>query len=66
MLVSSGVLTPNNKSLALRILHLKPKVVNILAKTWFIKTNLQYSKTTLKLIKGNKRIGATLLAAISL
>ena len=84
------------------ILHLKPKVVNVLAKTWFIRANLQqkmfnfssdfsFIKITLqthasrmpnltfsanmlllnkvkqvfKLIK-DKKVGATLLANISL
>ena len=40
VLVSVSILTPNT-SLALIILHLKPKIVKVLAKTWFIKTNLQ-------------------------
>ena len=42
VLVSSSILTPNTGSLlALMILHLKPKVINVLAKTWFTKTNFQ-------------------------
>ena len=40
-LVSSSVLTPNARNLTLRILHLNPKVLNDLAKTWFIKTYRQ-------------------------
>ena len=40
VLVSSSILTPNKRSLTLMILHLKPKVANVPAKTWFIETNL--------------------------
>ena len=41
VLVSSSISTPNTGSLTRMILHLWLKVVNVLAKTWFIKTNLQ-------------------------
>ena len=41
LLESSSILTSNRRSLTVMILHLKPKVVNVLAKTWLIKTNLQ-------------------------
>ena len=41
VLLSSSILIPNTRSLTLMILHLKPKVVNVLAKNWFIKTNPQ-------------------------
>ena len=42
MLVPSRILTRNARSLILTILHLKPKVGNVLAKNWFInKNNLQ-------------------------
>ena len=37
VLVSSSILTPNTRSLSLMILHLKPKVVNVLAKLGLLK-----------------------------
>ena len=36
-----GKVKPNTRSLTLITLHLKPKLVNVLTKTWVIKTNLQ-------------------------
>ena len=41
VLVSDSILFPNTRSFTLTTLHLKPKVINILDKIWFIKTNLQ-------------------------
>ena len=41
VLLPSSILTSNTRSLTLMILHLKPKVANVLVKTWYIKTNLQ-------------------------
>ena len=35
------MLTPNASNVTLMILNLKPKVTNVIAKTWFIKINLQ-------------------------
>ena len=44
VLVSDSILSPNTRSFTLMILHLKPKVMNVLAKDWFVKTNLQQKK----------------------
>ena len=41
VLVSDSILSPNTRSFTLMILHLKPKVMNVLAKIWFAKTNFQ-------------------------
>ena len=44
VLVSDSILSPNTRSFTLMILHLKSKVMNVLAKDWFVKTNLQQKK----------------------
>ena len=41
VLVSDSTLFPNTRSFTYTILHLKSKVINVLDKIWFIKTNLQ-------------------------
>ena len=41
VLVFSSILSLNIRSLKLMILHLKPNFVNVLAKAWFIKTDLE-------------------------
>ena len=45
-----SILTPNTRSLTLMILHLKPKVVNVMAKSWFIRNNLQQKYSIFSLI----------------
>ena len=40
VLLPCNILAPDTRRLALMILQLKPKVVNVLAKTWFIKTSV--------------------------
>ena len=45
-----SILTPNTRSLTIMILHLKPKVVIVLEKTWFIRTNLQQQYSISSLI----------------